>query len=111
MCLDDSPALGEIHTFRLAVWAAHLGGHQIDWENPMTEESLARLKEVTRGFQEVYRAEENLEEACIVHMMDYPILVNNDGSVEDHPEWETFPDQGGRVAGEKTMKLPPYLTT
>ena len=61
MCLDDSPALGEIHTFRQAVWAAHLGGHQTAWENPMREESLARLKEVTRGFQEVYRAEENLE--------------------------------------------------
>ena len=69
------------------------------------------MKEVTRGFQEVYRAEENLAEASLVHMMDYPILVNSDGSVEDHPDWVTFPDQGGRVAGMKTMKLPPYLTT
>ncbi len=69
------------------------------------------MKEVTRGFQEIYRAEENLEEASLVHMMDYPILVNRDGSVEDHPDWVTFPDQGGRVAGKKTMKLPPYLTT
>ena len=42
VCLDDSPALGEIHTFRLAVWAAHLGGHQAEYENPVTEESLAR---------------------------------------------------------------------
>ena len=59
----------------------------------------------------VYRAEENLGEASMVHMMDYPILVNRDGSVEDHPDWATFPDQGGKVAGRKTMKLPPYLTT
>ena len=109
--LDDFPALGEIHTFRLAVWAAHLGGHEAVYENPGTEECLARVKKVTRGFQEVYRAQENLEDTCLVHMMDYPILVNKDGSVEDQPDWETFPDQGGRVAGKKTMKLPPYLTT
>ena len=42
VCLDDSPALGEIHTFRMAVWAAHLGGHQAEYENPATEESLVR---------------------------------------------------------------------
>ena len=109
--LDDSPALGDIHTFRMAVWAAHLGGNEAVYENPVTEESLARVKEIIRGFQEVYSAQANLEDTCLVHMMDYPILVNKDGSVEDQPDWETFPDQGGRVAGKMTMKLPPYLTT
>ena len=105
------PAHGEIHTFRLAVWAAHLGGYEAVYENPVTEECVARVKEVTRGFQEIYIAEENLEEACRVHMMTYPVMVNSDGSVEDHPDWVTFPDQGGRVEGSKTMMLPPYLTT
>ena len=81
------------------------------YENPATEECLARVKRITRGFQEVYRSQENLEDTCLVHMMDYPILVNRDGSVEDQTGWEIFPDQGGRVAGKKTMKLPPYLTT
>ena len=93
------------------MWAAHLGGYEAVYENPVTEESLARVKEITRGFQEVYSAQENLETTCLVHMMDYPILVNKDGSVKDQSDWETFPDQGGRVAGKMTMKLPPYLTT
>ena len=67
----------------------------------MTEGYVARVRGVTRGFQEAYRSEQGLEEACQVHMMDYPITVTQ----------ETFPDQGGRVEGKKTMRLPPYLTT
>ena len=43
--------------------------------------------------------------------MDYPITVTQEGAVWDHPDWQTFPDQGGRVEGKKTMRLPPYLTT
>ena len=77
----------------------------------MTEECVTRVREITRGFQEVYRREQGLEEACQVHMMDYPITVTQEGAVWDHPDWQTFPDQGGRVEGKKTMRLPPYLTT
>ena len=54
------------------------------------------MREVTRQFQEVYSAAKMLEQNK-VHMMPYPILVHEDGTVESEPGWEMFPDTEGLV--------------
>ena len=71
---------------------------------------VEKVKEITNKFQQVYAADV-MEEKCDVHMMEYPIQVNDDGSVEDHPDWVTFPDQGGDVAGKESKIFPGNVTT
>ena len=107
---EDAEPRGDIHTFRLALWSAHLGGYDPVLASPSAEECVERVKEITKGFQETYIAD-TMEEECCVHMMEYPIQVNDDGTVEDLPGWETFPDQGGSVAGEKSGVFPGNITT
>ena len=103
-------AKGDVHTFRLALWSAHLGEYDPVFANPNSEECVDKVKEITKKFQQVYAADV-MEEKCDVHMMEYPIQVNDDGSVEDHPDWVTFPDQGGDVAGKESKIFPGNVTT
>ena len=110
LAAEDAEPRGDIHTFRLALWSAHLGGYDPVLASPSTEECVERVKEITKGFQETYIAD-TMEEECCVHMMEYPIQVNDDGTVEDLAGWETFPDQGGSVAGEKSGVFPGNITT
>ena len=107
---SENIAIGDIHTFRLALWSAHLGEYDPVFNNPNTEECVEKVKEITNKFQQVYAADV-MEEKCDVHMMEYPIQVNDDGSVEDHPDWVTFPDQGGDVAGKESKIFPGNVTT
>ena len=71
---------------------------------------MEKVREVTRQFQEVYSAA-NMEEQNKVHMMPYPILVRDDGTVESELGWEMFPDTEGLVCGQKSGVLPGNLTT
>ena len=71
-------------------------------------ECVEKVKEITKEFREVYSAA-NMEEQNKVHMMPYPIIVDEDGTVES--EWEMFPDTEGLVCGQKSGVLPGNLTT
>ena len=77
---------------------------------PSSLDCVERVREVTRQFQEVY-SNANMEEQNKVHLMPYPILVHEDGSVEAEPGWEVFPDTEGLVCGQKSGVLPGNLTT
>jgi len=101
---------GDIHTFRMALWAAHLGGYDPDFLNPSSIECVEKVREISKSFQEVYSAA-NMEEQNKVHLMPYPILVHNDGTVESEQDWEMFPDTEGLVCGKRSGVFPGYLTT
>merc|ERR1719461_525243 len=44
---------GNIHTFRMALWSAPLGGHSDIFANPNSAECLEHVRAVTRDFWEV----------------------------------------------------------
>ena len=90
--------------------SAHLGGYDPSFMDPSSQECVEKVREVTRNFQEVYLAED-MEEQNKVHMLPYPVLVHQDGSVEAEPGWEVFPDTEGLVCGKKSGVLPGNLTT
>ena len=77
---------------------------------PSSQECVDKVREVTREFQQVYSAD-NMEEKTKVHLIPYPIMVHNDGTVEAEPDWEMFPDTQALVYGEKSGVLPGRLTT
>ena len=82
------------------------------------------MTEVTAQFQELYSADEpsasqvgfffNKTVAVFfvqVHLLPYPIIVGEDGSVSVMEGWECFPDTEAKVFGEKSGTLPGKLTT
>lgn len=105
----DSPR-GDVHTYRMSLWAAHLGGAEEVFENPASEECLARVREITSEFWEKYTQEE--PEHCDVHMLPYPVRIDEEGRVENLEEpWDCFPDTIANVLGCKSGYLPGKLTT
>merc|ERR1712226_919937 len=100
---------GQIHTFRMSLFAAHLGGHSDDYLNPSSPECVARVRAVTEEFQQFYSSEDVPEEASPVHLMSYPVQVDRDGNVS--AEWAVFPDTEACVLGAKSGVLPGNLTT
>ena len=90
--------------------SAHLGGYDPAILVPSSQECIDKVREVTKEFQKVYSAE-SMEEKNKVHLLPYPILVHQDGTVESEPGWEMFPDTQGLVCGKKSGVLPGNLTT
>merc|ERR1712107_836166 len=88
----DEDHRGEVHTFRMALFAAHLGGHHDAFLEPSSEECVSRVREVSEAFQQVYLEEEPPEQPVNVHLLPYPIQVESDGAVNALPGWENFPD-------------------
>jgi len=104
------PPRGDIHTFRLALWSAHLGGYNTQFENPNSAECLAYVKTVTEEFWRVYTADTPLHSD--VHLLPYPLYVSETGdlSAKEAP-WDCFPDTIAPVVGARSGILPGKLTS
>ena len=101
---------GGVHTFRSALWAAHLGGHDEAYLNPGSDECLAKVREVTSGFWDLYIGEE--AQHSDVHALPYPVSIDEEGNVSALEEpWNCFPDTSASVMGAKSGYLPVKLTT
>ena len=101
---------GDVHSFRMALWAAHLGGYNDAYLQPESDDCLEKVKETTGNFWNLYTADE--PEHSDVHMLPYPINVDEDGNVTalDSP-WDCFPDTSAPVLGAKSGYLPAKITT
>lgn len=66
---------GDIHTFRMALFAAHLGGHDEAYCSPSSLECVTKVRHISQGFQELYREEDPPQEPCLVHLLPYPLQV------------------------------------
>ena len=95
------------------MWSAHLGGYDPVYEDPSSDECLAKVREVAADFWTSYT---DLEPShSDVHLLPYPIQVSEDGAVQTLPEpFDCFPDTSAKVLGAKSglpFKLPMKLTT
>ena len=108
--VDEGDPRGDVHTYRMALWSAHLGGFDEAYLNPNSEECVAKVKEVSQGFWDAYTADD--PEHSDVHLLPYPIMVDQCGEVShlDAP-WDCFPDTSASVLGGKSGYLPAKLTT
>ena len=93
---SDNGARGDVHTYRMALWAAHLGGAQEALLNPESDECLEKVREITNDFWSVYTADE--PQHSDTHMLPYPIKVDAEGNVSslDAP-WDCFPDTSAKI--------------
>ena len=105
----ESPR-GDVHSFRMALWAAHFGGYDEIYQQPESEDCWNKVKETTQDFWNLYTADE--PEHSDVHMLPYPINVDEEGHVTSlEAPWDCFPDTSAAVLGAKSGYLPAKLTT
>ena len=101
---------GAIHTFRLALWSAHLGGYKPAWDSPNTNECLNQVQAVTSSNWSSYTAP--APQHSHVHLLPYPLSISKAGQVSAlPPPYHTFPDTTAPVTGSKSGYLPSKLTT
>ena len=101
---------GAIHTFRLALWSAHLGGYDHAWDSPNSKECLSQVRSVTASNWSSYTAP--VPQHSPVHLLPYPISISRSGEVSALPApFHTFPDTSAAVLGSKSGYLPAKLTT
>lgn len=107
---EEGDPRGDVHTYRMALWAAHFGGYDEAFRNPASDECLDKVREISGGYWEVYTADE--PQHSDVHILPYPIQVDNEGTVSSLPKpWKYFPDTTAKVLGTKSGYLPAKLTT
>ncbi|XP_031475859.1 phospholipase D delta [Nymphaea colorata] len=99
---------GQIHGYRMSLWAEHLGMVDGCFSSPHSLECVRKVNTIADENWKRYSAETmtNLQG----HILKYPIKVDTDGTVGPLPGHEFFPDLGGRVLGAATT-LPDVLTT
>jgi len=108
--VSEGPPRGAIHTFRMALWAAHLGGYSPEFENPNSAECLNYVRSLTQEFWEIYTADEPIHSD--VHLLPYPLYVSETGDLSPkEAPWDCFPDTIAPVVGAKSGMLPGKLTT
>ena len=101
---------GSIHTFRMALWSAHLGGYSEQFADPNSAECLEYVRGVTEQFWELYTAPE--PEHSEVHLLPYPLTVTERGDFGPlEPPLDCYPDTSAPVVGTKSGVLPSKLTT
>ena len=108
----EKQSKGAVRSFRMALWAAHLGGTNEKHLQPESDECLGKVKETTNKFWELYTAEK--PEHSDVKMLPYPINVDKKGKVTAlEKPWDFFPDTQASVIGVTTgiFDLAPKITT
>ena len=101
---------GDIHTFRMALWSAHLGGYSPEFENPNSAECLNYVRNVTQEFWQHYTDDQPIHSD--VHLLPYPLYISETGDVSAmEAPWDCFPDTIAPVVGAKSGMLPAKLTT
>lgn len=99
---------GQVFGFRMSLWTEHLGLLEEVHGHPQTIDCIRRVNAQGDELWKQYSAEEitDLEG----HLLSYPILVQADGTVDSLPDFDEFPDVGGKIIGS-IQRLPQSLTT
>lgn len=105
-----TPARGQVHGFRMALWYEHLGMLDDSFQHPESTECVKKVNKITDKYWDLF-ASENLESDLPGHLLRYPVAVSGEGQVTELPGSEFFPDTNARILGTKSDYLPSILTT
>ncbi|KAH9566019.1 hypothetical protein CY35_04G109300 [Sphagnum magellanicum] len=103
-----APPHGQVHGYRMSLWAEHLGVLENTFLAPETLECVHRVNQMAEANWLQYTAPTT--SGMRGHLMVYPLMVKSDGSVTPRPGHETFPDVGGKVMGSNQLNIPDDLT-
>lgn len=88
---------GQIHGYRMALWAEHIDGLEECFERPESLECVRRIRLISEYNWYQFAADEVTEMTS--HLLKYPVEVDRMGKVKPLPGCESFPDLGGRIVG------------
>ncbi|KAG6748031.1 hypothetical protein POTOM_047926 [Populus tomentosa] len=93
----QSNPLGQIHGYRMSLWAEHTGVIEDCFTKPESLECVRRIKAMGEMNWKQFASEEISE--MTGHLLKYPVEVDRKGKVRPIPGSETFPDVGGNIIG------------
>ena len=101
--LPDNPN-GEVHNFRLALWAEHFGGSNSAFKYPATAECINKVQEFGDKNWKDY-VDGSVEPEGFA--MSYPYSIDSDGTVGILEGFEQFPDfpAGSNIMGNKCLEF------
>ncbi|KAK1262283.1 Phospholipase D delta [Acorus gramineus] len=99
---------GQVYGYRMSLWAEHLGKVDEIFKEPESLKCVRLVNEMSEENWRRFTAEEVMP--LPGHLLKYPIKVEVDGTVGPLPDYENFPDVGGKILGDYTS-LPDALTT
>ncbi|WOL18179.1 phospholipase D delta-like isoform X1 [Canna indica] len=98
---------GQVYGYRMSLWAEHLGMVDDRFKEPNNLECVKFVNKIAEENWSRYTAEEIMP--LTGHLLKYPIKVDDEGKVGPLPDYESFPDVGGKILGVPTS-LPDTLT-
>jgi len=107
---------GGVHMFRMSLWAAHLKTWEEIFRFPGTLDCTHRIKEMAWHNWQSYNFDAYglpQESPPPGKMLLYPIEVQQNGSINNLPNFKSFPDypSSAKVFGTKSNVIPEKVTT
>eukprot|EP00092_Neocalanus_flemingeri_P027266 GFUD01029568.1.p1 GENE.GFUD01029568.1~~GFUD01029568.1.p1 ORF type:complete len:832 (-),score=202.16 GFUD01029568.1:287-2782(-) len=107
---------GDVHMFRMSLWAEHLKTWEEQFRFPGTLDCTARIKEMCWFNWQSYNFEKYglpQEELPPGQLLLYPIKVEQNGEIGNLPDFKSFPDypSSAKVFGSKSAMIPEKVTT
>jgi len=99
---------GEIHKFRMSLWAEHLGISEQCFLYPEDRVTVTRVNQIADFNWDKFASPE-VKVMDTGHMMTYPIKVEINGAISAALQF--FPDTKAPIRGCKSTMLPDALTT
>jgi phospholipase D1/2 len=102
---------GEVHRFRMSLWTEHFRSSYSFMKHPWNVECVRKVKELSDHNWKMYIGPSG--SVTPGHMLRYPLLVMDDGSIQNLPDHSSFPDfpEGSKVIGGMSTFIPQKLTT
>ncbi|KAE8665838.1 Phospholipase D gamma 2 [Hibiscus syriacus] len=92
-----SSPLGQIHGYRMSLWAEHTGVVEDCFTQPESIDCVRRIVQMGKLNWNQFASEEVTEMRG--HLVKYPEEVDAKGKIRPLPGCETFPDVGGNICG------------
>nr|KYP76923.1 Phospholipase D beta 1 [Cajanus cajan] len=88
---------GQIHGYRMSLWAEHTGTIEDCFLQPESLECVKRVRTMGELNWKQFAANDVTEMRG--HLLKYPVEVDRKGKVRSLPGHEEFPDVGGKIVG------------
>ncbi|XP_064983700.1 phospholipase D alpha 1-like [Musa acuminata AAA Group] len=109
---SDGRARGEVHGFRMSLWYEHFMSYCADTSIFLDPENLECVRTVRRFAEELwskYVGEEVVD--LRGHLLPFPVLVSEAGTLSDLPKDGRFPDTNASVKGKRWVPTPPLTSS
>ncbi|CAK0785144.1 hypothetical protein CVIRNUC_008350 [Coccomyxa viridis] len=100
---------GQVHGFRINLWREHTNAIFPSYYEPSSLQCVREVYGIAKTNWDAFIGPDIVD--LYGHLLIYPMVVNQDGSVQELPGGECFPDSAAAVFGSSVGSMPDVLTT